>query len=252
MPGADEAIDHSMVLVESQLDSRGVVRSRGEASEVHERYSRYLFARLRPFLRGRLCEIGSGTGRLTALLGGYERVTAVEPYGPYHLLSMRDLAFQLNITHARCTLEQCPNDRVPAGAYDTVLCLGLLEHLEYDITALEIMGDLTAAGGNVIVVVPAGRFLFNRLDQASGHLRRYSEALLRSAFQEAGLMVTRSGYFDIIGLLSWWLFGGVLRRNRLPWRTRAWTPLLDALERRIHLPIGQSLLMIGRRPGPRS
>ena len=214
------------------------------------RYARYVFAQIRPFLKGSICEVGSGAGRFTQFLAGFPDVTAVEPEGALHISAVQRLAYQINISHVCCKLDDCPNDEVPAGAYDSVLAINLLAHIRYDITALEIMGELLADAGHLIVVASAGPALFGGLDRSQGRLRRYSRRVLADAFEQAGLHVTRHFYLNLPGLLAWWWMGRVLRRDRISDRSAAradrGVPLLGMMDQIARPPIGLSLVMIGK------
>ncbi len=215
------------------------------------RYARYVFAQIRPFLKGSICEVGSGTGRFTQYLAGFPDVTAVEPEGALHISAVQRLAYQINISHVCCKLDDCPNDEVPAGAYDSVLAVTLLEYVRYDITALEIMGELLADAGHLIVVASAGPALFGRLDRSQGRLRRYSRRVLADAFEQAGLQVARHFYLNLPGLLAWWWMGRVLRRDRISDRSAALADrcvrALRTMDKIARPPIGLSLVMIGKR-----
>ena len=215
------------------------------------RYAHYVFAQIRPFLKGSICEVGSAAGRFTQYLAGFPDVTAMEPEGALHISAVQRLAYQINISHVCCKLDDCPNDKVPADAYNSVLAVNLLEHIRYDITALEIMGELLADAGHLIVVASAGPALFGRLDRAQGRLRRYSRRVLADAFEQAGMQVTRHFYLNLPGLLAWWWMGHVLRRDRISDRSAALADrsvrVLGTMDKIARPPIGLSLVMIGKR-----
>src|SRR5207247_6373263 len=63
--------------------------------------------------------------------------------------------------------------RLGRGAFDTILCLDVLEHLEDDQSALRHFFTLAGAGGHVLLTVPAHPSLYGTMDRASGHFRRY-------------------------------------------------------------------------------
>lgn len=215
------------------------------------RYDRYVFDRVEPFLKGSICEVGSGLGRFTRYLAGHEKVTAVEPDGALHLLALQQAAHQINIRHVHSRLEDCPNGEVPAGDYDTVLCLNRLECVTYDITMLEIMGELLSDGGHVVVVASAMPQLYGPPDRRQGRLRRYSAKVLASAFEQAGLQVTRQLFFNLPGLCGWWLMSRLLKRPAMPHRLQRigerGLPWVAAAERLLNPPRGLSLLMVGNR-----
>jgi hypothetical protein len=48
-----------------------------------------------------------------------------------------------------------------------------------------------------------------------GHRRRFSQAALRTLFEQNGFSVKSMHQLNKIGTVGWWLFGKVLRRKRI-------------------------------------
>jgi SAM-dependent methyltransferase len=138
------------------------------------------------------------------------------------------------------------------GAFDTVVCANVLEHIEDDRAALRSMRELLVPGGRVVLIVPALRQLYGAIDQAIGHHRRYSRREIEEKLREAGLAVEHVSYFNTLGVPGWFLNSVVLRRRSVPgFQARLndrLTPLLR-LERRLRAPIGMSLLAVGSASG---
>jgi SAM-dependent methyltransferase len=103
---------------------------------------------------------------------------------------------------------------VPAAgsvrAYDAIVALDVIEHLDDDRAALASLARLLRPGGTLVVSVPALPELFSEFDRVQGHRRRYLPESLRAAFIAADLTVER---------IFWW--GGWLvplfraRRSRM-------------------------------------
>jgi hypothetical protein len=134
-----------------------------------------------------------------------------------------------------------------------VVCLNVLEHIEDDHRALvNARALLEPAGGRLILLVPAHARLFSPLDEKMGHFRRYGRADLSASLERAGFEVESVRWFNMLGMLGWWLNGRVLRRDRLPTRQLALYNLLSrywlAAEKRSRLPVGLSLLAVARAP----
>jgi len=212
-------------------------------------YHHWLFNKVRPWIRGAVCEIGSGRGNITQFLLNAERVVCLEP----HTESAREIrqrfAEHRNVSVARHPIQQCPNEDVTAASFDTVLCLNVLEHIEDDLTALSRMRGLCLDRGKVVILVPAHMSAYGLVDRSLGHYRRYNRRGLRALFAEAGLETTHSFYMNTVGYFAWLWKGRILRRQRIP-MSAAWTfnrlvPFVDAIERVVRLPFGLSLVMIG-------
>jgi len=88
----------------------------------------------------------------------------------------------------------------PSGVFDGVLMLDVIEHVEDDIGFVRgIVSESVAAGGWVLVSVPAYQSLFSEHDRALKHFRRYSPRSLRSVLEAAGLSVeARGGLFHAL------------------------------------------------------
>ena len=82
----------------------------------------------------------------------------------------------------------------PAGPYDLVLMLDVLEHMEDDQAGLrDAASSFLKPGGWLLLSVPAGQGLFSHHDELLGHKRRYARSSLRKLTGEAGLAVIDHG-----------------------------------------------------------
>jgi SAM-dependent methyltransferase len=84
---------------------------------------------------------------------------------------------------------------VAHSAFDAVLALDVIEHVDDDGAALTNMGRLVRPGGIMIASVPALPELFSEFDRVQGHRRRYQPENLRAAFDQTGLAIEQ---------LFWW------------------------------------------------
>ncbi len=216
-------------------------------------YNYWLYDKVRLFIKGDVCEVGCGTGNITQFLLNRERVVGIEPFIPSLEKARRRFAKHVNVEFANCRLDDSPNELVPAESFDTVLCMNVLEHIEDDVDSLRRMRRLCRGNGSVVTLVPAHMSVFGGLDRAAGHFRRYNRRSLGRAFEQAGLIVTHSFYMNALGYFGWLWYGRVLGREQLPASGarlfNRLVPLLDAFERNIPPPFGQSLVMAGAPDG---
>ncbi len=212
-------------------------------------YNHWIFNKIRPFLRGRVCEIGCGIGTITQFMLNHEKVVGVEPSAKSQRAAQERFAEHLNVEIAQRFLSDCPCDTVPAGKFDSVICLNVLEHIEDDVDALQRMSQLCAPKGRVIIFVPAHMSIYGQMDRSFGHWRRYNRKTLRQTFENAGLKTQHSFYMNSLGYFGWWLQGRLLKRNQVPIESarlfNRMVPFLDAIERLLPLPFGQSVVMVG-------
>lgn len=161
-----------------------------------------LVRRYRPAAREgaplRLLDMGCGTGITLDRLGRGEGLAAfgvdLEPSA---------LAFcgERGLSRlARASVTALP---FPAGTFDVVTALDVVEHVPDDVAALGEAARVLRPDGVAIVTVPAHAWLWSDHDRALHHQRRYSRALLAERLRAAGLVPLRLSYYNAL------LFPGV-------------------------------------------
>ena len=215
-------------------------------------YNHWIFDSLRDHIGPRVLEIGAGVGNITQFLLNHDQVDCLEPFETYNkYLTNRFTKHQNVIVHPN-SIEDCPNSEVQQGAFDTVICINVLEHIEDDIGALRRMRQLVKPGGHVIILVPALNFIYGELDKAMGHHRRYSLGSLRRAQRQAGLKPKHGRYMNMVGALGWWWCGRIMKSTKIDEATTnrfdRLVPFLSAFERIVPTPFGQSVFLIGQAP----
>jgi SAM-dependent methyltransferase len=83
------------------------------------------------------------------------------------------------------------------GAFDLVLLLDVIEHVD-DGAALAEARRVLRRAGLAAITVPALPWLWSGRDRAAGHLRRYTRASLAGAIEGAGLEVRSLGYYQFL------------------------------------------------------
>ena len=81
----------------------------------------------------------------------------------------------------------------PAGPFDLILLLDVIEHVTDDRGLLAEASGALAEGGHVLVSVPAWGALYTKHDLFLGHHRRYRPAQLRAVVDAAGLRLEAGG-----------------------------------------------------------
>jgi len=220
--------------------------------EVLRRYTAFLWDLMRPYVGRRVLEVGSGTGVMTRYLSTREEVVASDVDPEYVELLRRTFADTPNVQVRFLDLARLGEDGLAPHRFDTVVCANVLEHVADDAASLRAMRALLAPGGRVVLIVPALHALYGTIDAAIGHHRRYTRDEIDAKLHAAGLEVEHVSYFNLLGMVGWWLNARVLKRRSVPGLQARLNdrlvPLLR-LERRLKPPIGMSLLAVGRAPG---
>jgi SAM-dependent methyltransferase len=201
-------------------------------------------------------EVGSGTGHVSASIQRAFprlRVTASEAFAEGLRFAERK-APGVELVQADIRALPWHEEFDVVGAFD------VLEHVPDHEQAARELYSVVKPGGGVIVTVPQHQWLWSPIDEYSGHQRRYSRSGLVTLLQGAGFRVGRVTSF--VSLLLPTLFLSRWSRRSQPVDPSAEVQLSPIANRigaaamsiehaliraGVSLPIGSSLLAIGRR-----
>ena len=218
-------------------------------------YYRWIAEVIDPYVGDLVLDVGSGYGaHLEHLLRPERRIVSLD-VSPESVDLVRERFAGRAAVEAICGDLRSPEMRreLAGRGFDTVVALNVLEHIEDDVATLGAMREVLAGRrGHVVLQVPAHRWLYGRLDEVAGHVRRYTAASIRAALVTAGLAVVRIEHFNRFGVLPWWINGRLLRQRvesrmvgtQVRLFDRYLIPLARLVDRVAPLPIGQSLIAI--------
>jgi SAM-dependent methyltransferase len=152
------------------------------------------------------------------------------------------------------------------GAFDMILALDLIEHVEDDLMAIRGLAKMLAPGGSLVIFTPAFQSLWSHQDEISHHFRRYTSTELRAKLEAAGLRVDKLTYANTFLMPLVWA-GRLVHRwggrsasaetteNRMhpEWSNGLLLRIFAAerpLLRSLNLPFGVSLLTLASKPYP--
>lgn len=153
-------------------------------------------------------------------------------------------------------LSDIPADVPIASAYS----LNVFEHIAADVDALKDLSTRMAPGGSIFILVPANPDLWTHMDQAVGHVRRYTPLRLKALASLSGLEVVEEGWFDRTGylatrVLQYWSSKGLQSSawdGRItPWQVYLFDQVFHVLEpifSTLRLPFGKNRWLLARKP----
>jgi SAM-dependent methyltransferase len=235
----------------------GVEQLRGDRQTQHDvlaalaecaNHRRWFAAFARPYLGEHPIEIGSGFGDYAReWIREVDKFTATEA-DPVLYAQLADEMKALGNVEVRQLLLPSP-DR---GDHSCLVSYNVLEHIEDHVGALQSMARLVRPGGFLVLVCPAFPFAMSPVDIATGHVRRYTTGSMTRALTDAGLEVVDVRYANSLGLLCYYAFTSVLRRQPSAGGTisvydRLVVPVVRRMERLIgRPPFGQSVVAVAR------
>lgn len=151
-----------------------------------------LLERYAPKGTNRLLEIGCGTGSNLAMLMELGTVDAIEPDD-----AARAIASARSGIAVKGGL--LPDGvQIDDSAYDIILLLDVLEHIEDDAGTLKLLRSKLAPGGRLVLTVPSSPWMWSSHDVEHHHHRRYTLAVLRARLEAGGFTVRHASHFNTL------------------------------------------------------
>ncbi len=202
----------------------------------------------RPYLGEHPIEVGSGFGDYARQwIPLVDKFTATEA-DPALLPRLKaEMAAYSNVAVSQLLLPT--QDRAD---HSSLIAYNVLEHIDDHLGALESMAGLVRPDGFLILVCPAFPFAMSPVDVATGHVRRYTRRSMSKALTDAGLEVVDVRYANSLGLICYYAFTSVLRRQpkiggTISFYDRLLVPVVRFAERLVgRPPFGQSVVAIAR------
>jgi len=114
---------------------------------------------------------------------------------------------------------------------------------------LRLIYETLVPGGRCFIFVPALMSLYGKFDERIGHLRRYSRREIEEKCEQAGFTVLLSKYFDIAGIVPWWVKYRLLGSDSLGGGSvklydKLVVPVTRFAESGIKPPMGKNILLV--------
>jgi SAM-dependent methyltransferase len=214
-------------------------------------YRRWQFDMVAPFLTGQVLEVGGGIGNFTPQIASVaQSVTSIEPNEYCFQQLQEKVAALKNVTALRATVESLRTVLPAVRKFDAIVMMNVLEHIKDDHAVLAELKQYLTPAGRLVILVPACQWASGPTDDRLGHYRRYGKNYARRLFAGLGLKISFMRYYNFIGLWAWWVNARFARReNQSDAQIRLFdkwfVPVLSSVEKIVHPPVGQSLLVVG-------
>ncbi|HET9481877.1 MAG TPA: methyltransferase domain-containing protein [Candidatus Polarisedimenticolia bacterium] len=128
----------------------------------------------------------------------------------------------------------------PDAAFDLVMAMDIIEHVENDESVLRELARVIRPGGTLVLSSPLHPDSWTSFDDVVGHLRRYRPQELLERLVRHGLTLERSAIYGmqprsrtLSRMGAWWLTQR--REEAMRWYNRVFMPIRLFFEKRLRL-----------------
>jgi len=203
-----------------------------------ENWKGYLAHAMRPYLKGKVLEVGAGIGATTKAICSDLRLNQVLSWLCLDLDPKQMATIQQDIDQGKlppyCTAQAGTLDGlVDDPMFDAILYIDVLEHIQDDRAQLVSAAAHLSRGGKLIVLAPAHGWLFTEFDRVVGHFRRYTSGSLVS-LKPPDTNLVSCRYYDSVGMTAS-LANRLLLRQSVPTQAQisVWDRFMVPISRRI-------------------
>lgn len=221
-----------------------------EAMSFAVNYHRWILDECAPYLGGTIAEVGAGAGSVSRLLlgRGVKHLFAFEPSPDMFALLQQELHGEERATAVNDFFDA----KDAPGRFDSVVYINVMEHIEDDRAEIATALAALKPGGHLMIFVPALAWLYSRLDKEIGHFRRYTKRGLVDAVTAAGFALVKARYFDVAGILPWYVnfvvLGNSFSSGGVSLYDKLVVPVMRRVESVVTPPIGKNVLLVARKP----
>jgi SAM-dependent methyltransferase len=183
------------------MENQSYIGGELELFQVAENWKQYYGSFIKPYLKGKVIEVGAGIGGTTKHLcnGTQSEWLCIEPDSrqEQHIVAMINNKELPSCCKSMCgVLSDLKNKQA-----DAIIYIDVIEHIEDDKAELLVASEHLKSGGILAIVVPAHQYLYSNFDKSIGHYRRYSRKQLKAVIPST-LIIEKALYLDSVGLTA--------------------------------------------------
>lgn len=179
-------------------------------------FNEWMYQEILPGLKGDILEIGSGLGVFSEkIIKDFpDSLITLSEISNEYVKDLKNKFSQKNVTIFELDLNKKEDyEKIGHNKFDSIFALNVLEHVEHDTFALKQLYQMLKPNGNLIILVPGHKFLYNVIDRQVAHFRRYTKKELTQKINSSNFKILKIFQFNVLGILGWYVNGNILKKS---------------------------------------
>ena len=191
-----------------------------EAVSNADQFNKWMYDQFRGYLKGEVLEIGSGIGNISTFVISDKFSVTLSDYNEDYCTILRNKFVANPLVKDVLNIDLLADDfEIRYTAYkecfDSIFLLNVIEHINQDKKAVNNCRFLLKQNGHLILLAPAGPWLYTSFDKELGHHRRYTLRSLKALLNNNNFRIISGNHFNAIGIFGWLIYGKILKRKML-------------------------------------
>lgn len=214
-------------------------------------YNKWITDEIKQYITPPTLEIGAGTGNISSHFL-QKKPLYLSDIDPGLVRNLKKKFIKKNDVFVdRIDIVKLPRKKFK-NFFSTIFAINVLEHIKEDKAALRNIHKMLKKKGKLLLLVPAKRGAYTKLDKDLGHFRRYEKDEVIAKLEQSGFVIEKIYYFNFVGLISWYIRDKVNRGNihLKPYHIMIFdiiVPFLSKIETIFRPPVGISLIAVAQK-----
>jgi 16S rRNA A1518/A1519 N6-dimethyltransferase RsmA/KsgA/DIM1 with predicted DNA glycosylase/AP lyase activity len=218
-----------------------------EVLEGANNYNAWIAEHISKHVSAPLLEVGAGIGNISKYLLTKKPFCISEIDPRFIAILKKKFGRHRSVTIKTLDVTKRPIKNMQKK-FASVVAVNMLEHIKDDKQALKNIRQMLKKNGNLVLLIPAKKKAYTRLDRELGHYRRYEKKEIIEKLISAGFTIKNIYYFNFIGVFTWILRGLITNNNKQLSKSHIAlfdkiVTVLKPLEKIMPIPIGISLIV---------
>ena len=174
-------------------------------SEKCDNFYLWIFKEIKTYIKGDILEIGAGLGNFSKILVknyNHNKIILSDIDKTYLKILSGRFKDNENVEIEFLDINSPKKFTEKKYKIDTCIAINILEHIKDDVSSISGIYNILNRKGNLILLIPAYKSLYNIIDKEIGHYRRYTKKEIIKKVRNTNFKIEKIFYFNFLAIFG--------------------------------------------------